>query len=110
MRYTPAGRSIYAQGGNEKAAKAADVRNLRLTIGLFVFGGMMAAFAGVLRHARGAAVARAGDSDRLARYDLALVTRSASGSASSISSTSPFTPVRPLAVERQSACARPAPP
>jgi len=45
MRYTPTGRRIYATGGNDKAA---GVRTLRMTVGLFVFGGMTAAVAGVL--------------------------------------------------------------
>lgn len=56
MRYTPTGRRIYAMGGNENAAKAAGVRTLRLTAGLFVFGGLMAAFAGVLLSSRIASV------------------------------------------------------
>lgn len=56
MRYTPTGRRIYAMGGNENAAKAAGVRTLRLTVGLFVFGGLMAAFAGVLLSSRIASV------------------------------------------------------
>lgn len=56
MRYVPTGRRIYAMGGNEKAAKAAGVRTLRMTIGLFVFGGVMAGFAGVLLSTRIASV------------------------------------------------------
>jgi len=56
MRYIPTGRRIYAMGGNEKAAKAAGVRTLRMTIGLFVFGGVMAGFAGVLLSTRIASV------------------------------------------------------
>jgi simple sugar transport system permease protein len=56
MRYTPTGRRIYAMGGKEQAAKAAGVRTLRLTIGLFVFGGLMAGFAGVLLSTRIASV------------------------------------------------------
>lgn len=56
MRFMPTGRRIYAMGGNEQAAKAAGVRTLRMTIGLFVFGGLMAAFAGVLLSSRIASV------------------------------------------------------
>lgn len=66
MRYMPTGRRIYAMGGNEKAAKAAGVRTLRLTIGLFVFGGLMAAFAGVLLSSRIASVT-AGQGENLHR-------------------------------------------
>lgn len=56
MRYVPTGRRIYAMGGNEKAAKAAGVRTLRMTVCLFVFGGVMAGFAGVLLSTRIASV------------------------------------------------------
>ncbi|MGC5224555.1 ABC transporter permease [Micromonospora sp. DT81.3] len=56
MRYAPTGRRIYAMGGNKEAARAAGINTLRLTIGLFVFSGVMAAFAGMMLSARIAAV------------------------------------------------------
>jgi simple sugar transport system permease protein len=56
MRYHPTGRRIYAMGGNKDAARAAGVNTLRLTIGLFVFSGIMAAFAGMMLSARIASV------------------------------------------------------
>ncbi len=56
MRYHPTGRRIYAMGGNKEAARAAGVGTLRLTIGLFVFSGVMAAFAGIMLSARIASV------------------------------------------------------
>jgi simple sugar transport system permease protein len=56
MRYHPTGRRIYAMGGSPNAARAAGVRTLRLTIGLFVFGGLMASLAGLALSARIASV------------------------------------------------------
>jgi Ribose/xylose/arabinose/galactoside ABC-type transport systems, permease components len=56
MRFTPTGRRIYAMGGNKEAARAAGINTLRLTIGLFVFSGVAAAFAGLMLSARIAAV------------------------------------------------------
>ena len=56
MRYHPTGRRIYALGGNAEAARAAGVRTQRLTIGLFVMGGLMACFGGLLLTARIASV------------------------------------------------------
>lgn len=56
MGYAPTGRRIYAMGGNKEAARAAGIDTLRLTIGLFVFSGTMAAFAGLMLSARIAAV------------------------------------------------------
>jgi simple sugar transport system permease protein len=56
MRYHPTGRRIYAQGGNPDAARAAGVRTQRLTIGLFVTGGIMAAIGGLLLSSRIASV------------------------------------------------------
>jgi simple sugar transport system permease protein len=56
MRFHPTGRRIYAMGGNPNAARAAGVRTLRLTIGLFVFGGLMASIAGLALSARIASV------------------------------------------------------
>lgn len=48
MAYMPTGRAIYALGGNPTAAFAAGIKTGRLTIGLFVFGSLMAVVAGVL--------------------------------------------------------------
>jgi simple sugar transport system permease protein len=59
MRFHPTGRRIYALGGNQAAARAAGVRTLRLTVGLFVFSGVVAAFAGVLMSSRIASVTAA---------------------------------------------------
>ena len=56
MRYHPTGRRIYAQGGNPDAARAAGVRTQRLTVGLFIAGGMMAAVGGLLLSSRVASV------------------------------------------------------
>ena len=56
MRYHPTGRRIYALGGNPDAARAAGIRTLRLTIGMFVVGGLLAALGGLLFSARVAAV------------------------------------------------------
>jgi simple sugar transport system permease protein len=56
MRFAPTGRRIYAMGGNKEAARAAGINTLRLTIGLFVFSGIVAAFAGMMLSARIAAV------------------------------------------------------
>lgn len=56
MRYHPTGRRIYAMGGNPDAARAAGIRTLRLTIGIFVVGGLLAALGGLLFTSRVAAV------------------------------------------------------
>ncbi len=48
MRYTPTGRAIYALGGSADAARAAGVKTRRLTIGLFIFGSLMAMLAGMM--------------------------------------------------------------
>lgn len=56
MRFHPTGRRIYAMGGNKEAARAAGVKTLRLTVGLFVFSGVMAAFAGMVLSSRIASV------------------------------------------------------
>jgi simple sugar transport system permease protein len=48
MRFVPTGRSLYAMGGSVEAARAAGVNTRRLTIGLFVFGSLMAVLAGLL--------------------------------------------------------------
>ena len=52
MRYIPTGRRIYAMGGNLDAARAAGVRTTRLTIGIIMFGSILAAVAGFMLTAR----------------------------------------------------------
>lgn len=59
MRQHATGRKIYAMGGNEDAARAAGVRTTRLTIGVFVFGSLMAALAGLMLTGRIASVTSA---------------------------------------------------
>jgi simple sugar transport system permease protein len=62
MRYTPTGRSIYAMGGNQEAARAAGIRTKRLTIGIIMFGSILAALAGLMLTGRiASATANAGD-------------------------------------------------
>jgi simple sugar transport system permease protein len=62
MKYTVTGRSIYAMGGNAEAAKAAGVRTTRLTIGIIMFGSLLAAIAGFMLTGRiASATANAGD-------------------------------------------------
>lgn len=56
MRYTVTGRQVYAMGGNADAARAAGVRIERLTWGLFIAGGLLAALAGLLMTSRIASV------------------------------------------------------
>lgn len=56
MRSHPVGRKIYAIGGNEDAAKAAGINTVRITIGLFVVGAMLAALAGLMLTSRIASV------------------------------------------------------
>lgn len=63
MRYTVTGRQIYAMGGNADAARAAGVRIERLTWGLFVASGMLAALAGLLMTSRIASVTASQGSD-----------------------------------------------
>ncbi|MGF9648823.1 ABC transporter permease [Pseudarthrobacter oxydans] len=55
MRFTRTGRSIYAMGGNIEAARAAGLKIRRLTMGLFVFGALMAVLAGWMLAAKTAA-------------------------------------------------------
>lgn len=60
------GRDIYAIGGNYRAAELSGVDAKRVTFGIFVIAGVLAAVAGVLVTARaGAAVASAGQSYEL---------------------------------------------
>lgn len=48
MKYVPTGRAIYAIGGSKLAALAAGIKVRRLSIGLFVFGSLLAFLAGLL--------------------------------------------------------------
>jgi simple sugar transport system permease protein len=52
MRYIPTGRRIYAMGGNMDAGRAAGIRTTRLTIGIIMFGSILAAVAGFMLTAR----------------------------------------------------------
>ena len=56
MRRHPVGRKIYAMGGNEDAAHAAGINTKRLTVGLFIAGAVIAAFAGLMLTSRIASV------------------------------------------------------
>ncbi|MFC9352915.1 ABC transporter permease [Arthrobacter sp. NPDC057013] len=56
MRSHPVGRKLYAMGGNNAAAAAAGIKTLRLTIGVFVAGSVIAAFAGLMLTGRIASV------------------------------------------------------
>ena len=59
MRRHPVGRKIYAMGGNEDAALAAGINTKRMTIGLFIAGAVIAAFAGLMLTSRIASVTAA---------------------------------------------------
>jgi len=48
LKYHRLGRSLYAIGGNPAAAKAAGIPVERITFGVFVLGGMLAACAGLI--------------------------------------------------------------
>lgn len=48
LQYTPAGRYLYAVGGNPQASRLAGVRVDRITTGAFITSGLVAAFAGVV--------------------------------------------------------------
>lgn len=56
MRYHRIGRAVYAVGGNPEAARIAGIPVERLTIGLFVVGGLLAALAGLMLAGRIASV------------------------------------------------------
>lgn len=56
MRYHRLGRAVYAVGGNPEAARIAGIPVERLTIGLFVVGGLLAALAGLMLTGRIASV------------------------------------------------------
>lgn len=59
MQFTATGRNIYAMGGNPAAARAAGVKTTKLTVGILMFGSVLAAFAGMLYTARIASVTAA---------------------------------------------------
>jgi simple sugar transport system permease protein len=48
LRYHRVGRSIYAVGGNREAARAAGIKVNRIRIGVYAFGGMLAALGGLM--------------------------------------------------------------
>ncbi len=48
MRYHRTGRAIYAIGGNAEAARAAGIHVERITMGVFIFAGILAAVAGII--------------------------------------------------------------
>ena len=56
MGKTATGRHIYALGGNAAAARANGINTSRLTFGLYIFGGLMAALAGLVLSSRIASV------------------------------------------------------
>ncbi len=56
LRYHRIGRAVYAVGGNPEAARIAGIPVERLTIGLFIVGGLLAALAGLMLSGRIASV------------------------------------------------------
>ena len=56
LRYHRIGRAIYAIGGNAEAARAAGIRVERVTWGIYVVGGLLAALAGLMLTGRIASV------------------------------------------------------
>jgi len=56
MRYHRVGRAIYAIGGNAEAARVAGIPVERITIGVYIVGGLLAALAGLLLTGRIASV------------------------------------------------------
>ena len=52
LRYTPAGRYLYAVGGSKEAARLSGLNVTRLTIAAFVSAGLLAGLAGVLLTAK----------------------------------------------------------
>ncbi|MEO6882355.1 MAG: ABC transporter permease [Mycobacteriaceae bacterium] len=57
VRYHRAGRAIYAIGGNAEAARTAGIRVNRILVSVYVFGGLLAAFAGLMAVGRFGGVA-----------------------------------------------------
>ncbi len=56
LRYHRLGRALYAIGGSAEAARAAGIRVERITWGVFVVGGLLAAVAGLMLTGRIASV------------------------------------------------------
>lgn len=56
MRYHRIGRAIYAIGGNAEAARVAGIPVERITLGVYVMGGLLAALAGLMLTGRIASV------------------------------------------------------
>jgi simple sugar transport system permease protein len=56
LRYHRIGRALYAVGGNAEAARSAGIRVNRLLVAVYVFGGALAAFAGLMLTGRLASV------------------------------------------------------
>jgi simple sugar transport system permease protein len=56
LRYHRIGRAIYAIGGNADAARAAGIRVERITWGVYIVGGLLAALAGLMLTGRIASV------------------------------------------------------
>jgi len=56
LRYHRTGRAIYAIGGNAEAARVAGIRVERVTFGVYVVGGLLAALAGLMLTGRIASV------------------------------------------------------
>lgn len=52
LRYRSTGRAIYAIGGAEEVARLAGIRVRRVTIGVYVFMGLLAGLAGIIMTAR----------------------------------------------------------
>ena len=74
LKYTAAGRSIHAIGGNRAAARMSGIRVDRFVILAFVISGLCAAFAGVLQTARnGSALAFMGNSFLLPAFAAAFL-------------------------------------
>ena len=56
LRYHRIGRAVYAIGGNPEAARVAGIRVERITWGVFIIGGLLAALAGLMLTGRIASV------------------------------------------------------
>jgi simple sugar transport system permease protein len=56
LRFHRVGRAIYAVGGNAEAARAAGIPVERILFGIFLFGGLLAAVAGLMQAGRLGAV------------------------------------------------------
>jgi ribose/xylose/arabinose/galactoside ABC-type transport system permease subunit len=52
LGFTTIGRHLYAVGGNRQAAQAAGINVRRITIGAFIYGGLLAGLAGIIAASR----------------------------------------------------------